>query len=51
MALPVSTPPNAMAYATGVVSGREMLRTGSLISVIAVALLLLGYRLMLPLLF
>jgi sodium-dependent dicarboxylate transporter 2/3/5 len=51
MALPVSTPPNAMAYATGAVSVREMLRIGSLISVIAVALLLLGYRLMLPLLF
>ena len=51
MALPVSTPPNAMAYATGAVSVRVMLRTGSLISAIAVALLLLGSRFMLPLIF
>lgn len=51
MALPVSTPPNAMAYASGAVSVREMLHTGGLISAIAIVLLLLGYKLMLPLLF
>jgi sodium-dependent dicarboxylate transporter 2/3/5 len=51
MALPVSTPPNAVAYSTGAVSLQQMLRTGALISAIATALLLLGYKLMLPLLF
>jgi sodium-dependent dicarboxylate transporter 2/3/5 len=51
MALPVSTPPNAMAYATGAVSVREMLRAGGLISALAITSLLLGYQLMLPLLF
>ena len=51
MALPVSTPPNAVAYATGTVSVREMLRAGGLISAIAMVLLLLGYKLMLPLIF
>lgn len=44
-------PPNAMAYATGAVSVREMRRTGGLISAIAIVLLLLGYQLMLPFLF
>jgi sodium-dependent dicarboxylate transporter 2/3/5 len=51
MALPVSTPPNAVAYSTGAVSVQQMLRTGALISAIATALLLLGYKLMLPLMF
>jgi sodium-dependent dicarboxylate transporter 2/3/5 len=51
MAIPVSTPPNAIAYATGKIPLRIMLRTGGLISIIAMAMLLLGYRLMLPLIF
>jgi sodium-dependent dicarboxylate transporter 2/3/5 len=32
MALPVSTPPNAMAYATGLLENRQLLRIGALIS-------------------
>ena len=32
MALPVSTPPNAMAYATGLVENRNLLQLGSLVS-------------------
>jgi sodium-dependent dicarboxylate transporter 2/3/5 len=51
MALPVSTPPNAIAYATGKVPLKAMLNMGGLISVIALILLLLGYRVMLPLIF
>ncbi|MDA1184929.1 MAG: DASS family sodium-coupled anion symporter [Acidobacteria bacterium] len=51
MALPVSTPPNAVAYATGRVELATMRRVGGLVSVICVVILLLGYRLMLPLIF
>ena len=32
MALPVSTPPNAMAYATGLLENRQLLQNGALIS-------------------
>lgn len=50
MVLPVSTPPNALAFYSGAVSNREMMRTGALISscalaglsVLAAVLLLLG---------
>lgn len=51
MAMPVSTPPNAMAYATGEIGVREMIRTGGLISIAAVVLMLLGYQIMVPLVF
>ena len=51
MALPVSTPPNAIAYATGHIPVAVMMRTGGLISIIAAGLMLIGYRIMLPLLF
>ena len=32
IALPVSTPPNAMAYATGLLANRQLLQIGALIS-------------------
>jgi solute carrier family 13 (sodium-dependent dicarboxylate transporter), member 2/3/5 len=51
MAMPVSTPPNAIAYATGEIPLATMLRTGSLISLVAVMVMLLGYRIVLPLVF
>lgn len=38
MALPISTPPNALAFATGKLDTRDILRTGGLISVIGLAL-------------
>jgi sodium-dependent dicarboxylate transporter 2/3/5 len=41
MALPISTPPNAIAYARGSVTTREMARTGAIISVIS-GLLIVG---------
>jgi sodium-dependent dicarboxylate transporter 2/3/5 len=50
MALPVSTPPNALAFATGRVSARAMLISGGLISVISAAALLAGHRLLMPML-
>jgi sodium-dependent dicarboxylate transporter 2/3/5 len=51
MAMPVSTPPNAMAYATGRVPVLSMMRTGAVITVISVIILLAGYRVMLPIVF
>lgn len=49
MALPVSTPPNAIAYATGTIRLRTIVPTGSLLSLLCLALTLLGYRVILPL--
>ena len=51
MALPISTPPNAMAFASGNVSAKQMFRTGGIISVIGVVLLLMGCQIILPLIF
>jgi sodium-dependent dicarboxylate transporter 2/3/5 len=51
MALPVSTPPNAIAYATGAIPFESMLRAGGLVSFVCLVLTLLGYRLVLPLVF
>ena len=39
MALPVSTPPNAIAYASGVCDTRDFVRAGVLIGIIALALI------------
>lgn len=51
MAFPISTPPNALAFASGEVTARQMFRAGSIISIIGVALLLLGFQVVLPVLF
>jgi sodium-dependent dicarboxylate transporter 2/3/5 len=51
MALPVSTPPNAIAYATGTIPLKAMVLAGGLMSLVCLSLTLLGYRLALPLLF
>ena len=48
MALPVSTPPNAMAFATGRVKTTAMVAMGGAISVLGVFLLLLGYKIVFP---
>jgi sodium-dependent dicarboxylate transporter 2/3/5 len=42
MALPMSTPPNAMAFARGGFTARELARVAILVSTLAVALILLG---------
>jgi sodium-dependent dicarboxylate transporter 2/3/5 len=39
--LPIATPPNALAFATGHVSFREMARAGALVDVAAVVLMVL----------
>ncbi len=49
MAMPVSTPPNAIAFATGQVPAVSLIRAGGLVSVIAVILLLIGYKMVIPL--
>lgn len=48
MTLPISTPPTALAYATGYVSTKEMAKAGFMIVAIAVILILLGYNLIIP---
>ncbi len=51
MALPVSTPPNAVAYATGRVELAAMRRVGGRLSIAAMVIVLVGYQLVLPLIF
>ncbi|MCC7243536.1 MAG: SLC13/DASS family transporter [Acidobacteria bacterium] len=51
MALPVSTPPNALAYATGQIELDTMRRVGGLLSATCAAILLVAYRFVLPLIF
>ena len=42
MSLPISTPPNAIAYSTGLIKTKQMFTTGILVGVIS---LVLGYAL------
>ncbi len=48
MAMPVSTPPNAIIFASGRITGRNMILAGTITSVIGILVLLLGYQLVLP---
>ncbi|MEM9882569.1 MAG: DASS family sodium-coupled anion symporter [Planctomycetota bacterium] len=48
MAFPVSTPPNAIAFATGRIPASALLSSGGIVSLICVVVLLLGYQLVLP---
>ncbi|MEM6257495.1 MAG: DASS family sodium-coupled anion symporter [Planctomycetota bacterium] len=48
MAMPVSTPPNAIAFATGEVRAGTLLKLGGGVSIFAGIVLLLGYRVVLP---
>ncbi len=49
MALPVSTPPNAMAFSTGRLKSMDMIKSGLFISIIAIIAILVGYKLVFPL--
>ncbi len=51
MALPVSTPPNAIAFASNIIRSQDMLKAGSIISIISLIVMLAGYRIVLPLVF
>jgi len=44
MALPISTPPNAIAFASNMLQSRDMLKSGILISLISTALVLIGFK-------
>jgi len=44
MALPISTPPNAIAYARGILNSKDFMLTGSIIGVFALLLILLFSR-------
>ncbi len=48
MAMPVSTPPNAIAFATGKIPVSALIRSGTLISMLCIVVLLLGYQWVLP---
>ncbi len=50
MAMPVSTPPNAMAFATGKIPVSSLIRAGAVVGIVAMVALLVGYQFMLPLL-
>ena len=45
MALPISTPPNAMAYASGEITTRDLARIGILLGLIAAVLIVVGGQL------
>lgn len=49
MALPVSTPPNAIAFATNMLKSKDMFKAGLAISILSVAIILLGFKFVLPL--
>ena len=48
MAMPVSTPPNAIAFATGEVRASSLFKLGGLVSILAGLLLFAGHKLVLP---
>jgi len=49
MALPVSTPPNAIAFSTERLPAKSLLLVGGLMSIVSVITLMLGYQFMIPL--
>ncbi|MEP3209317.1 MAG: DASS family sodium-coupled anion symporter [Maribacter sp.] len=49
--LPMATPPNAIVFASGYIKVHEMARVGVILNLIAVALLVLLFQFVLPLLF
>ncbi|MEM7576923.1 MAG: DASS family sodium-coupled anion symporter, partial [Planctomycetota bacterium] len=48
MAMPVSTPPNAIAFATGKIPAATLIRSGGLLSILCIATLLVGYQFVMP---
>ena len=49
--LPMATPPNAIVFASGYIKVHEMARVGVILNLIAVALLVLLFQFVIPLLF
>jgi sodium-dependent dicarboxylate transporter 2/3/5 len=48
VAMPISTPPNAMAFATGRVSAGQMIMVGSVVSLLAIVMMMIGYFWIVP---
>ena len=49
--LPMATPPNAIVFASGYIKVKQMVRAGILLNCIAVVLLILYYKFIIPLIF
>jgi solute carrier family 13 (sodium-dependent dicarboxylate transporter), member 2/3/5 len=49
MVLPVSTPPNALSFATERIGVSDLVRVGGTMALVAVTTVMLGYRIMVPL--
>ena len=49
--LPMATPPNAIVFASGYIKVHEMAKAGFLLNMISVALLVILFQFVLPLLF
>lgn len=48
MALPISTPPNAIAFSTNMIKTKDMMKMGAIISFVSVMVVLLGYKFIIP---
>ncbi len=48
MIFPVSTPPNAIAYSTGLIKNKDMVKAGAAIGFISLLIILVGYRVVIP---
>lgn len=42
MILPVSTPPNSLAYSTGLIESKDMAKTGVVIGIVGLSVVYLG---------
>jgi sodium-dependent dicarboxylate transporter 2/3/5 len=51
MALPISTPPNAMAFSTNVIQSKDMVKAGTLTSIIAIIFVIFGAKFIIGLVF
>lgn len=49
--LPMATPPNAIVFASGYIKVKDMVRVGIFLNLIAIVLLVIAYKLIIPLLF
>jgi len=48
MALPISTPPNAIAFSTNMLSSRDMFKAGIILSLISIVLMIIGFKFIIP---
>jgi len=48
LAFPISTPPNTLVYGTGMVATRDMSKSGAVISLLSLIIMLLGFKIVIP---